>query len=439
MTWVRASVSEKAKLQRLQKIKFQKLQTDLQKDNEIKNYSQKKGKDLKKGNIIDNNETLHKVLQLKLINYLLEDESKFEIYDNTLLKKINEFCTDTQITKNITNKIYEQYENLKKEIKKLKNNAKKSAWVRAYPNKLKKQAVNLLGNHRELAKTKSSTLKTMAEQNLLTVPDFRKILKFKLSNYLGERAEEAYNKVYNKMKSLFIDGVEEILYKKFKFDKNKRNKQINQIHNGYKMIKKTLLEEKEFVLSEKSGQTIKTIKRKLCEYENFKKEYLEIKLTKQNLFKQAAAARTTRRKWVNDIKFAPHIINNKDVCQKIEERLSEDFFSKKQPDTNESEKEGLHRGIFYLFKLLKNNINVDNVWPPLYNYCIFINYINESKMIPPYDKELFITEKVKNDILTLSRNYLPLKLKIKNDLDRGLEKWNKKVEQLKKNSHSKKV
>ena len=82
--WKKALVSETTKLKKLQK--------DLQKDARIKNCSLKKGKELiKTSSGIENSETLYNIFALKLLNYLLENESKLEIYNDVLLKKVINF------------------------------------------------------------------------------------------------------------------------------------------------------------------------------------------------------------------------------------------------------------------------------------------------------------------------------------------------------------
>jgi len=238
-------------IERYQRL-FELHQRDLSRDSIIKKYIQKKGKDLIKGNIIEDgsNETLHKVFQLKLLNSLLENEENFKIYNETLLKNINNFCNENKdkISKRITNKIYEEYKKLKKEIEKIKNNNKK--WVKAIPNKLKKQSTHLMGEAKlkSLSAKNADVLKKMAEENRLTLPDFRMALKYKLmKEYLGEIS----NKVCNSPRNT-ISFCKELktFYEDFDFKNNKdRNQIIKNIYSDYKSIEKRI-----------NGQVVKKLK-----------------------------------------------------------------------------------------------------------------------------------------------------------------------------------
>ncbi|MBQ2672330.1 MAG: hypothetical protein IJG00_05960 [Clostridia bacterium] len=398
--WKKALVSETTKLKKLQK--------DLQKDARIKNCSLKKGKELiKTSSGIENSETLYNIFALKLLNYLLENESKLEIYNDVLLKKVINFRNEDK--NKIPKKIYEEYKKIKDEIKKAKYNNKK--WVKAIPNKLKKQATHLMGESKlkSLSAKNEKILKQMADENRLTVSDFITALRYKLTNeYLGTITEQ----IYKKNQDIFCNELQ-FFYSGFNFSKEKRQSEIKKIFDSYINIVNQINNEKEINLIVDNKNNIAK-KIKLKSYRDFKNDSKSF-FDKYNQFVDEVERRQViRNRWLKNVEGT---IAYQDIILKLnEDDILTTLIPARRKLLKEIENELINNNqskyLFNAFKLIKKEeyskqLPSDFIYIiALYQYEYSYWYYNENM-----DKNYYILESTKEKIDGIVSDYLKTKPK----------------------------
>lgn len=343
------------------------------------------------------------LLKQKLTN-LLGDDSEYILASDTALEKgYGKFFKTTLPEPAVELAYFKRYKSLKNQIQKQIKQLKKNK-IKTIINKSIKQFRHLTLNKsrlKMLAKNDEKKLKTMVDGHKLYVADFKTILRYKLiSEYLGEKAFD----IYEKHKNILCGELKIFFDKSYTFDKSSnRNKRINEIYEGYIKIIESLSNSKPIIIAGGKQRNIFT----LDGYDQFKKQYEESKKKLLELYQKSETAKPKRKKWLEDILFAPHLINNKEIGMKIKERASENLLEKlTRPDFYENlEKDALNCHCFNFFKLIKNDIiKEDELCQPLRDAMSLFNFIAESKQIESisYDKALYITTDVITDIKKLS-------------------------------------
>ncbi len=384
-------------------------------DADFKKYLKKKSQDLLK---MVNNEKkgitkydFCLLLKQKLTNALGKNK---RAVDSNLFNKYNTFPSQYHLVDLSENNYYNTYEQLKKEIieKVKKYNNKK--WVKAIPNKLKKQSTHLMGEAKlkSLSDKNENVLKEMAEENRLTLPDFRMVLKYKLENkYLGKKAAD----IYKKSPKMFCEELQ-TFYEEYKFNENDdRSEQIETIYNNYTNINTILLNKKEFVITNthRPSSTVESIiienKATLTTYTDFKNEFQKSLQNLINICKNVNKTKDAREKWKNNIL---SIIKNNpkrdEISSELKEIWNSDVLSKQRDDFYNQLSNYLDPCSFYLIKLInQNTIKQTDLCGPLYDFASIISTIDNYNKIKDikYDTKFYITNETKDQTENLLKQH----------------------------------